>query len=59
MNTNGPTVKAQYIPQRQREQLARSLLEVAREAAKDPQIMKEFKDWQEARKTKKGAFENA
>ena len=56
---NGPTVKAEYIPQRQREQLARPLLAIAREAAKDPEIQKEFKNWQEARKTNKGAHKNA
>lgn len=46
----GPTVKPEHIPQRQREQLAAPLLRIVREAFEDPAIIKEFKNWQEARK---------
>ncbi len=48
----GPTVKAENIPQRQREQLAAPLLKIVRKAFEDPQICKEFQIWQQARKNK-------
>jgi DNA polymerase III epsilon subunit-like protein len=54
-----PTAKPELIPQRQREQLAKPLLRIVKKAFEDPKIREEFKIWQEARKTKKGAFENA
>ncbi len=53
----GPTVKAENIPQRQREQLAAPLLKMVRKAFEDPQICKEFQIWQQARKNKGGSDE--
>lgn len=47
--TKGPTVKAELIPKRVREDLARSLLYIAREAQQDPRIMKEFEAWKKQR----------
>lgn len=47
------TVQAAAIPQHKREQLARPLLKIVREAFEDPRIAQEFKDWQEARKQQK------
>ncbi len=44
------TVNAKKIPQRKREQLAAPLLEIVRAAFEDPQIQKEFEEWQEARR---------
>ena len=49
----GTQAQAELIPRRKREQLAAPLLQIVREAFKDPRIAKEFKDWQEARETKK------
>lgn len=46
----GSKVKPEYIPQRQREQLAAPLLSIVRKAFEDPAIVQEFKNWQEARK---------
>lgn len=46
------TVQAAAIPQHKREQLARPLLKIVREAFEDPRIAQEFKDWQEARNHK-------
>lgn len=44
--------KPEYIPQRQREQLAAPLLRIVRKAFEDPAIVKEFQDWQQARTNK-------
>lgn len=49
----GTQAQAELIPRRKREQPAAPLLQIVRKAFKDPQIAKEFKDWQEARETKK------
>lgn len=47
---NGHIVKAEKIPKRQREQLARPLLQIVRAAFEDPAIQEEFKKWQAEQK---------
>lgn len=46
----GQKVKPEYIPRRQHEQLAAPPIQIVKEAFKDPAIVQEFKNWQEARK---------
>lgn len=50
-----PKAKAELIPRRKREQLAAPLLQIVRKAFEDPQIAKEFKEWQEAKEKQRRA----
>ena len=50
---NGTQAQAELIPRRKREQLAAPLLQIVRDAFEDPQIEKEFKDWQKARENQR------
>lgn len=50
---NRVKAKPELIPRRKREQLAAPLLQIVRDAFEDPQIVKEFKDWQKARENQR------
>ena len=48
------TIKASTIPKHKREQLARPLLRIVRDAFEDPEIQREFEEWK-AKKEKQEA----
>ena len=53
METNNSKPKPDLVPMRKHQQQAAPLLQIVRDAFEDPQTAKKFKDWQEARETKK------
>lgn len=57
MNTirPGPKIEAENIPQYQLDRLAAPLLKIVAKAFEDPQIVKEFEEWQKTRKNNGGA----